>query len=62
MENNKILIVEDEEIIRLGLKDNFELENYIVETAGDGDEAIEKAAWFLDGGEDYVSVSSFFVP
>ena len=47
MENNKILIVEDEEIIRLGLKDNFELENYIVETAGDGDEAIEKADSFL---------------
>lgn len=33
MENRKILIVEDEEIIRLGLKDNFELENYTVETA-----------------------------
>ena len=47
MENNKILIVEDEEIIRLGLKDNFELENYIVETAGDGEEAIEKADTFL---------------
>ena len=47
MENNKILIVEDEEIIRLGLKDNFELENYIVETAGDGDEAIEKADSFI---------------
>ncbi len=47
MESNKILIVEDEEIIRLGLKDNFELENYIVETAGDGDEAIEKADTFL---------------
>ncbi len=47
MENNKILIVEDEEIIRLGLKDNFELENYIVETANDGEEAIEKADSFL---------------
>ena len=33
MENTRILIVEDEEIIRIGLKDNFELENYIVETA-----------------------------
>ena len=33
---HKILIVEDEEIIRLGLQDNFELENYIVETAADG--------------------------
>lgn len=47
MENRKILIVEDEEIIRLGLKDNFELENYVVETAGDGEEAIEKADAFL---------------
>lgn len=47
MDNRKILIVEDEEIIRLGLKDNFELENYAVETAGDGEEAIEKADSFL---------------
>ena len=42
----KILIVEDEEIIRLGLQDNFELENYIVETACDGEEAIAKADSF----------------
>ena len=47
MENTRILIVEDEEIIRIGLKDNFELEIYIVETAGDGDEAIQKADSFL---------------
>lgn len=47
MENRKILIVEDEEIIRLGLKDNFELENYVVETAGDGEEAIAKADSYL---------------
>ena len=40
---HKILIVEDEEIIRLGLQDNFELENYIVETAADGEEAVAKA-------------------
>ncbi|MDR1760712.1 MAG: response regulator transcription factor [Fibrobacter sp.] len=44
---NKILIVEDEEIIRIGLQDNFELENYIVETAADGEEAIAKADSFL---------------
>ena len=44
---HKILIVEDEEIIRLGLQDNFELENYIVETAADGDEAVAKADSFL---------------
>lgn len=41
--NSKILIVEDEEIIRIGLRDNFELENYIVETAEDGEEAIRIA-------------------
>ncbi|MCQ2088848.1 MAG: response regulator transcription factor [Fibrobacter sp.] len=46
-ENYKILIVEDEEIIRFGLQDNFEMENYIVETAVDGEEAIEKADSFL---------------
>ena len=44
---HKILIVEDEEIIRLGLQDNFELENYIVETAADGEEAIAKADSFM---------------
>lgn len=41
--SSKILIVEDEEIIRIGLRDNFELENYIVETAEDGEDAIRKA-------------------
>lgn len=44
---SKILIVEDEEIIRIGLQDNFELENYVVETAADGEEAIAKADSFL---------------
>ena len=42
-QNFKILIVEDEEIIRLGLQDNFEMEGYAVETACDGEEAIAKA-------------------
>lgn len=41
--NSKILIVEDEEIIRMGLRDNFEMENYLVETAVDGEEAIRIA-------------------
>lgn len=41
--SSKILIVEDEEIIRIGLLDNFELENYEVQTAEDGEEAIRKA-------------------
>ena len=36
-QNFKILIVEDEEIIRLGLQDNFEMEGYDVETASDGE-------------------------
>ena len=43
---HKILVVEDEEIIRMGLRDNFELENYLVETAEDGEEAIAKAEAF----------------
>ena len=42
-QNFKILIVEDEEIIRLGLQDNFEMEGYEVETACDGEEAIAKS-------------------
>lgn len=45
-QNFKILIVEDEEIIRFGLQDNFEMENYEVETACDGEEAIEKTDSF----------------
>jgi len=45
-QNFKILIVEDEEIIRFGLQDNFEMENYDVETACDGEEAIAKSDSF----------------
>lgn len=45
-QNFKILIVEDEEIIRFGLQDNFEMENYDVETACDGEEAIAKTDSF----------------
>jgi DNA-binding response OmpR family regulator len=44
--NYKVLIVEDEEMIRMGLQDNFELENYEVEIAEDGEEAIRKADLF----------------
>ncbi len=36
----KILIVEDEEQMRLGLKDNLEFEGYEVGEAADGEEAI----------------------
>jgi DNA-binding response OmpR family regulator len=43
---HKILIVEDEDSIRIGLQDNFELEDYAVEVAEDGEEALEIAASF----------------
>lgn len=39
----KILIVEDEVNMRLGLKDNLEFEGYEVETAEDGAEGLETA-------------------
>ena len=38
----RILIVEDEIQMRQGLKDNLEFEGYEVETAGDGQECLEK--------------------
>ncbi len=37
-----ILIVEDEPAMQLGLKDNLELENYEVDTAGDGESGLSK--------------------
>ncbi len=43
---HKILIVEDEEMIRFGLQENLEMENYEVEIAEDGEEAIAKADSF----------------
>lgn len=43
---HKVLIVEDEETILLGLQDNFEMENYEVATAVDGEDAIQKADVF----------------
>ena len=42
----KILVIEDEPQMRLGLRDNLELEGYEVETAIDGDEGLLKAASF----------------
>ncbi len=42
----RILIVEDEEVIRLGLKDNFKLEGYNVAVAKDGEKAITLAESF----------------
>lgn len=38
----KILIVEDEPNMRLGLKDNLEFESYEVDIAADGEEALQK--------------------
>ncbi|MEM7107526.1 MAG: response regulator transcription factor [Bacteroidota bacterium] len=38
----KILIVEDEPAMQLGLKDNLEFEGYSVETASEGDSGLEK--------------------
>ena len=35
----KILVVEDEESILIGLRDNLEMEDYEVEVARDGEEA-----------------------
>lgn len=39
----RILVVDDEPNMRLGLKDNLEFEGYEVETAQDGEEGLEKA-------------------
>jgi DNA-binding response OmpR family regulator len=38
----KLLIIEDEPSMQLGLKDNLELEGYLVETASDGEEGLSK--------------------
>lgn len=47
----KILIVEDEPNMRLGLKDNLEFEGYEVETAEDGEEGLTK---ILDNDYDLI--------
>jgi|APTNR8051073442_1049403.scaffolds.fasta_scaffold01219_13 DNA-binding response OmpR family regulator len=39
----KILIVEDEPNMRMGLRDNLEFEGYEVDLASDGEEGVEKA-------------------
>ncbi len=43
----KILVVEDEEFIRDGLKECLEMENYEIAVAADGDEALARADTFL---------------
>ena len=40
----KILIIEDEDSIRMAMEDDFRLENYIVDVASDGLEGLAKAA------------------
>ena len=40
----KLLIIEDEELIRMALEDDFRLENYEVTVASDGIEGLAKAA------------------
>lgn len=42
----KILVVEDEEAILMGLQDNLELEGYNVAVARDGEEALQRAVEF----------------
>ncbi len=43
----RILVIEDEPQMLLGLRDNLELEGYDVMTAGDGEEGLIKAASFV---------------
>jgi DNA-binding response OmpR family regulator len=42
----RILVIEDEPQMLLGLRDNLELEGYEVATAADGDEGLQKASSF----------------
>jgi two-component system alkaline phosphatase synthesis response regulator PhoP len=42
----RILVIEDEPQMLLGLRDNLELEGYEVQTASDGDEGLGKASSF----------------
>jgi DNA-binding response OmpR family regulator len=42
----RILVIEDEPQMLLGLRDNLELEGYDVQTASDGDEGLARAASF----------------
>ena len=42
----RILVIEDEPQMLLGLRDNLELEGYEVQTASDGEEGLARAASF----------------
>ena len=58
----KILIVEDEESIRIALEDDFRLENYDVEVASDGIEGLAKARFcdfeLKQSGKSYTSIAT----
>ena len=43
----RILVIEDEPQMLLGLRDNLELEGYEVQTAGDGEEGLARAGSFV---------------
>ena len=49
--SRKILVVEDEEVIRMALEDRLQSEGYIVDFAVDGEEGVQKA---IHGGYDLV--------
>ena len=51
MSDHKILIVEDEKQLQMGLKDNLEFEGYAVDVANDGREGLQKA---LEGNYDLI--------
>lgn len=42
MEATKILLVEDEQVLRIAIKKKLESKNFVVEEAKNGDEAIKK--------------------
>ena len=50
----KILIVEDEPNMRMGLRDNLEFEGYEVDSAEDGQEGLDK---ILDNKNDIMDLS-----
>jgi DNA-binding NtrC family response regulator len=53
MSKSKILIVDDEEALRFLLASELEAEAFTVQSAGDGDEAIEMIRKQKDRGEKY---------
>jgi CheY-like chemotaxis protein len=56
--NNKILVVDDDRFVRLGLKELLTEKGYVVDTAEDGFEALE----LVDGGEYDVILIDLILP